>query len=681
MNTDNEHLVNCLVKNHACLRRRYRLGGFEDKVSYVRTWLPLPGTLFYELKAEEDEAAEGEISFRKAVENFYRLIEYLKQNCPNVSEEHGVLLLRSRSLVYEACDYATRVPPKLEEYFDEMSERFDSSPRPKDMERWADELNGDRPFARKDEQTKVIKDLLIAALFGANYYYRQHGESAYRQALKLLGKIQKYVVEELPRQHEIERQSFGLIGLTLYLKGRILMAQGSYAKSRVAFRQSAEAYVNRLRQKEELLRDDETKREELREKTSVTLRRAALVTAFGDGYLSFLTSQVTRALEALTLARATLAQNSGRVYLAYVDVWYWACKRAAHSSEEKVIDEVVAGLEDCYRTLEGLVPGSRYTHRTGVQLALALYYKAKLSPQDFNSAFDRAMRLLDEAIGYAGVYKDRNTYKNPHLLGDALIYKSYFLRAHFRSQGRTSQKSELQQDLMAAKEVAMQARDVSASQGTAPLKSEAWAALGSVYTDLVEFRQKRHEDFYEDFDEALKALRQALKENGGENARLDAACYLRLARLCLLNRNTEILAYDYFEQWRKLEGQVEHAYLKGMARELRRKDKIGGPVLVIKSSEGLRYKDWAKKLSEFLLDVTMKQFVASQDGNSFSPEQWRILLGKYMRRKLGYSQHKTNDLIDKKELIEKLMRMRELPTTPDERVRPRSHGTQQKDTK
>src|SRR5207237_5165472 len=120
---------------------------------------------------------------------------------------------------------------------------------------------------------------------------------------------------------------------------------------------------------------------EYEEKISVTLRRAALVTAFGDGYLSFVSSRLTRALESLTLARAALSRNSGLVYLTYVDMLYWACKRAAHSTDMQIIEEVVRELRKCRNTLGELVPGSHYFHRAGLQLALALYYRAKGSAE------------------------------------------------------------------------------------------------------------------------------------------------------------------------------------------------------------------------------------------------------------------------------------------------------------
>src|SRR5207237_8165480 len=96
------------------------------------------------------------------------------------------------------------------------------------------------------------------------------------------------------------------------------------------------------------------------------------------------------------------------------------------------------------------------------------------------------------------------------------------------------------------------------SVGNREIESESWATLGDVYSDLAHLHKGRKERFYLYFNKALKALRRALKENRGENIRIDAVCYLRLTKLCLLNTNTKILAHQYFEEWKKIAPEVEH---------------------------------------------------------------------------------------------------------------------------
>jgi hypothetical protein len=118
---------------------------------------------------------------------------------------------------------------------------------------------------------------------------------------------------------------------------------------------------------------------------------------------------------------------------------------------------------------------------------------------------------------------------------------------------------------------------------SAPLKSEAYAAVGAGCTDFVEFRKQTPQKFYKYFDEAMTALQESLRHNVGKNIRLEAASYLRLTRLCLLNGNTTILGFENFEKWTKLESRVEHAYLKKMAAGIRTKHEISGDVFLIQT--------------------------------------------------------------------------------------------------
>ncbi|MBV8855450.1 MAG: hypothetical protein JOZ02_00680 [Acidobacteria bacterium] len=663
--TDHQQVTELLRKNYSCLQRQYRLGFFEGYVSCVQRWLgPDEEDGFCELSAAAGAGGEP-IEFRDAVDNFYKLIRHAEAKWPDVREGQKVLLLSGKSLVYEAKDYTVKVPAGLADDLVEVADRFLRSARPAEMERWAEELHGG-PFegeAAQDERTKVIKNLLIASLLGANHYYRQYDEAAYNHALTLLERIQDYVVKDLPQQHQVERESYGLLALTLFLKGRVLMAQGSYKRSREAFRLSAEAYVARVRQKEEFFRTGEIKSpEELYEKVSVTLRRAALVAAFGDGYLSFVTSEITRAREALTLARATLTHNVGRAYLAYVDLWFYACQRAAYSSDPKVLDEAIRGIDQCYQTFVSLVGDTHFVQRAGVQKALALYYRSKLSTRDSAEDSRMAMELLEDAINYASEFKG-GKYKNPHLFADALVYKSYFLRARSRKAAPESALRSLEE----ARKVAQLACDV--SKRLPSMESEAWAALGAVYTDIVEQRKNQRKDFFADFDNAMEALQRGLRKNAGENIRLDAAAYLRLARLCLLNPSTEILAYEYFQQWRTLEGQVEHAYLKQMARDLRRKDKIGGPFLLIRGDKSLKYKDWEQEVRAFLLDTAFRRFVAAHAREKHSDKEWNRLLFQYLRGTVEDQEKEVRALIKSKGLIDKLKKL--LAAPPDDAPRPR----------
>lgn len=662
-----QHLIEQLESNYHCLQRQYRLGRFEGTVAYAGRWRPAgdeSGSLFYELcvgreMSEQVQTPAGEISFADAINDLYALVTYVKKKmqCTGACE---LLLLRCKCLIYEATDYFLRVPPELGVYFINYAEDF-----PQQVAE-ADSLAGDGGSAGgKDKLGRVIKVQIIAALCGANELYRRHGPSSYKRALELLEKLNRYILEELPRQHEQERESFGLIGLAQYLTGRVLSAKGAVKESHKAYRQSAEAYVARLRQKEQFFELQLIKPHEYEEKISVTLRRAALVTAFGDGYLSFISSRLARALESLTLARAALSRNSGRVYRTYVDMLYWACKRAAHSTDAKRIEEIVRELRNCRKTLGELTPDSHYFHRAGLQLALALYYRRMGSPDQAEADYEEGMLYLNEAITHAEQLRD-DEFRNPHLLAAALVTKSRFLSARYQSPKAKDPAAARRYTEALAEAEAVAQRACEVSVDIKGMESESWATLGDVYSELAVLHKGRRERFYFYFDEALKALRLALKKNrGDENIRIDAVCYVRLTKLCLLDPNTKLLAHQYFEEWKKIEPEVEHDYWKRMAVGL--EGKLGGPALLVKAWETLNYGTWEKRLAEFLLEESLKNFVAAHAGHIYKDEKLESLLRDHLRLTIGYGDRKVAQLIKDRELLEKVKTMRAHPAV----VRPR----------
>lgn len=185
---DLAQLIQRLERNYLCLHRHYRLGGFERPVGYLHKWRPdeaRTNVEFYELCDQEiakhDEAKAGDISFQAAINDLYQLVLYIESEQQETAVIEGVLLLRCKCLIYEATDYLLDVPAALGSYFIDIAENFPH--RTRDVERQAEDLNGGI-FTNKDERER----------------------------------LNRFVIEELPSQHEEERQSFGLLGLAQYEK-------------------------------------------------------------------------------------------------------------------------------------------------------------------------------------------------------------------------------------------------------------------------------------------------------------------------------------------------------------------------------------------------------------------------------------------------------------------------------
>jgi hypothetical protein len=649
--TSDDILIKRLEQMYLYLHRQYRLGNFEKPIGYACRWHQ-GSDEFHELCDEQESAKAGTIHFTAAIQDLHRLTLHIDEGRNELAEANAVLMLRCRCLIYEATDYLLEVPDDLAKYFTEYAERFVCQAWA--AEQAAEKLNRKpKPFLTKDDRTNVMKLQLIAALCGANEIYRRHDGASYDTSHRILEDINRFVSTELPLQHERRRESFGLQGLSNYLIGRVLSRKGRFGESLIAFRRSAEAYLSRLRQKEEFYQRGRISLERYEEKVSVTVRRAALVAAFGDGYHYFVNGQLSRAMESLTLARAALTGNSGDVYLSYVDMLYWACKRAANSSDIDVINQCVAELTKCRTRFRELIPHSHYFHRAGIQLALALFFRAKLRNSDSRNDFELGLQYLDEAIAYAQGRNIRR-HRNTHLLATALALKSRYLSSRYEKSKKPRKSVVDHRYLEEARIVACQAEQ--ASEGMKMLRGEVLATLADVYIDLAEVHIRYHkDDFQYYFDSALHALKDALEHNGGENMRNDAVCFLRLTKLYLLNPTTLSSAHDSFERWLRISNRVEHDYCQTLAQQLEKE--LHTPVLMIDPWKNTKYAYWNDKLFDFLLDEALKKFANKHRQHKLKPKQLRSKLGIHLRLELGYGNTKVGKLIRDHDLEARVTRL------------------------
>jgi tetratricopeptide (TPR) repeat protein len=647
-----EELFGVLAKNYDCLRTCCRLGKFEDKVASVADLVGSKGEVFHTFSVQS-----GLVPFRDAVDNCYQLLRYVSTKA--AAKQHGILLLRLKIVIYEATDYWLSVPSELA---DELVRRAESF-KPSELTTEAETLNA-APFAAVDERTSVVKDLIIAALFGANQLYRRHDASSYESARKVLTEICRYIDTDLPAHHQERRASYGLEGMAHYIRGRVLSAQGSFKEARKEFRRSAEAYIARLRQKEEFVNAGKISSAVFQEKRAVTVRRAALVSAFGYGHISFVRSRITRALEILTLARAVLSQDCGRLYLVYVDVIYWSCRRAVYSSDEINLDLIIDGMKACMEEICSVLPDSHYAHRTGLELGLALYYRGKLAHQNGDleageRCYTDGVKLVDRAVSF-GI-----EHRNPHLHADALIIRSHFFRLGFRLH-RTRVPSDDQQALAILKQAVEDAEAaVGLSANLPALASDAFMAQGAVETVLAEF-YGHGKEFRSQYNKAWGSFNHALDRNRDENLRVAAEAYLRLTKLSLLDSRTEGFACSHFKRWEEVRDSVEHEYCHEMARKLWSRIQKEGPILILRAPDVRNHHQLEETIKNFSIDAMLFELVTEHAGHSYDYDDktWHALLKQALHSKLNYQKSHIPDLIKRRRLIERIKEMRG-PLPPD----------------
>ena len=377
--------------------------------------------------------------------------------------------------------------------------------------------------------------------------------------------------------------------------------------------------------------------------------------AFGDGDYYFVSGQLSRALESLSLARAALTGNAGQVYLIYVEMLYWASHRAAKSSDLETIEECVRELGACRESFGKLTPDSPYFHRAGIQLALALLCRAKLTASASGSDYEEGLRCLEDAQLYSNQRTANRDFLNPSLLAAALIAKSRYFRFRYRDCVESG-KPELGYHYLEDAELAAKQAQL-AVPGMRMMQSEASAMLGEVFTDQAELALgQSSESFRKRFSTALDTLQCALAENRGQNLRNEAICLLRLTRLCLLSPHTEVAARDYFAKWKQIENQVEHDYCKTLAIEL--EAKFNPRDFVMKITESLNVRDWENKLEGLLIHEALKEFVAKDIMHRRQPKALKHTLKLYLEQKLGYASTKINDLIKERDLLMKVSEMK-----------------------
>jgi hypothetical protein len=659
-NPEKPQLEPHLSEIYSYLHRLYRQGDFELTLEcYSYAWPELNDNAdFYDYQTPPKNLrfTTHTIKYAEAVENLYQLVLFLEQTMKSWIQEHEVEILQIMTLIYEVKDYSLNVPPKLGDFVLQQARAFNKYAKRNEIEHFADELRRKAsPLGEPDDdRARVIKVQSLTALCGVNHLYRSHLHGHYDEALEIVRNIETYVKEKLPHQHRNVRQSFGLIGLTMYLKGRLLSAMGDYDNAQKAYAQSSDAYVARLDQKNSFSERGFITKEQYEEKKFVTLRRAALVSALGVGYLAFISSRVSKALAALRMSRAALKQNVGAVYGAYTDILFYACRRAEGSSDRQTIEDVIHGIEVCRETLAELVPDSHYLHRAGIELAIALHYRMKFDQKAGNGSerasedYARAMELLEAAI------KQSETIEEGRVINQRLLTEALFIRSYIRRCLPDITTAQRHVNLAKAEE---DARRALKEAGRNPrMECEALIALGSVQYDQARYYKSsdKEEDFHKKLSAAQNSFRDALKTNDKKNVRIEAICYLKLTKLSLFDPSSVALAHDYFKRWKEIENRVEHAFCHYMAQEINKRLSEGGPLLIINAEASLNYPEWENKLLTHLLNTMLIELSEETKKHQYNESKLHKLLSDALINRLKFKRSTAYKILDKHKLVEQL---------------------------
>jgi hypothetical protein len=652
-----DHLESKLREVYGTLYRQYRRGTFADVLTaYEVEWKELGGRKFYVYSTDVPEAEPLAVGYREAVKNLYDLLVSLDQERPDWVDAHAIEILQMKNLVYEICDQFLDVPVELGVYMFQEAQRFVDRVRSGTAKEHASQACLENTVAREYtyDRPRVLKIQIVAALCGINNLYRAHEPEKYALALEFINVIETFVRRDLPLEYSPRRDCFGLLGMTTFLHGRVLSAQGDYDGAQSAFAQSSDAYVARLDQKGKFFEEKFIDAEAFEEKKRVTLRRAALLSALGVGYVSFINGHISQALIALRSSRLDLKHNVGAVHGAFVDILFFACRRAVGSSDRQIMEDVVTGLRACRKTLKPLVQDSHYYHRAGLELATALHCRAKLlaaAGEDAAKDQTEALNCLNQAILYSEKLKEQRP-QNSRLLVESLIIRSYVKRWMPLGLGEDHHAR-----LTSAMDDAIRANRV--AKGRSWTKCEALIGLGVAHYHEYKNSPVDSRDI-NDLREAQTYFREALTVNGGRNPRIEGVCYLNLARLGLYDPATIALAHDYFQRWTRIKDRVEHIYCRELADRVSERLSANGPLLIINAEASLSYPDWEKKLREHLLNTMLRNLAQETAGEQLDEARSRTLIVEKLINDLNFRRSKAYELVkdEKFDLLRKLERLR-----------------------
>lgn len=580
--TNAEKLLAELKDLYQRLYFAYRRGDFEQAVHFTSESSLRSNLLSIII------GGPGPMSFRNAAVKLFEKARRLDRPDAENSDVPAELreqiaehVLLAQTLAYEIMDYFLMTDQEVSQHFLKIAKEVS-----KDVEDYY-RRNYDF-FVTGRAKVEIVKQLVLGALWGVNVHYRSYAASGYHSGVTQVGDLIRFLEERFAKFCGREHTAFGLLGLAYFLRGRLLLNRSRYEEAEDSFRRSADNYTRKLTMKV-MARWDAAKADGREARTPqpqpaqaasdsgdavgvsvgelLALRRAALVLAFGTGYSALINSRVKEALSFLILARGVLHFNSPSVHSSYTELLYWAARRAENSNDPATLEEARKGIEDCRKVFDEQVPDSHYPHRAGIEQSLVLHYLAQQQPAKRTEYYREAVRRLEAAVEFAKG-DDVSRKHNVQLYAEACYILSHILR--YQSADVTPPNAEQSVSaLKAAFRYAKVAEEV--SKQFPRHKCEALLALCGVYAEMEKRGVKLSEvDANAKPNDtpltcARSSARKALDINNGTNHRISGICYLRLVDNCLKNPNTYASAVSYWDKWLKVEGSIEHAFVKDWA--------------------------------------------------------------------------------------------------------------------
>jgi tetratricopeptide (TPR) repeat protein len=287
-----------------------------------------------------------------------------------------------------------------------------------------------------------------------------------------------------------------------------------------------------------------------------TTRRIAMCIGLGFGWINLTRGYLRRAENALTTARALLAQTPHSLVVDYIEFLYGNIKRCRAGSDKKQLDDAIASLKVARSAFQAQ-EHRRYEARAARELALAYNLTG-----EFEAALDLAQLTEEVAIQQDSLKGKVN----------ACVLRSRILREQGKYK-RALYEVERGLEMMTDNEEPVAKVDALIARGECRLYlAQETHQVDASYADArTDFESANEMLFIEDYDSGERQLR---------NPKIAAVCELRIAQ-CHAKEGNQREAEDHFSVFRGLRTRVEHEWVRELGRKVRSEiDKLTGNFVV-----------------------------------------------------------------------------------------------------
>lgn len=580
-----------LAKDFDALNKKYRAGQMSKELN-----------------------SDAESLFKKAL-SYYR--------DGNIPAQDFYKVLRTFVITFETREYYLQILPEMFDFFLELLPQFleeinltGKTTNPKEIFKTkltlisrhcagSIDLNDPQDFNRLGTET------ILMLICGINCLYRRYEDERGLEAINQLLKLIKILNDSKTKAAATVPSS--LYGLAKYFEGKFNFAYGNYAEAKRSFAESAENY--RLKILFTIGPDDRDF-----DTRMLSARRYALARILGSGYLCQTQGHLKESLHHCREAEPFL-KNTGSVMQAYASMISHGTIRGLHSHDLATLKICQGALEKCLNVFNSEVKDSHYPLRCKLEISLVKLFSANLDQTNNSMQFTEALILINEVLESPICKIDGNKNLNTRLRAEALSLKSYAFRKLPESEKR---KENLEESIKLAQEA------TALSANLKLLHCDCLLTLGLAYRDLLEYYQKKIEEFPPAEYRKNKNLRKLIIDNQqlaqekfllaeslnrNVNQRIAAVALLRLSEMTLIHDHNYLQASYYYEKYKAF--KIEHRYVLDFADRLEksiREEERKYPIFTVNATESLSFVKWSNDLRDFLVDRAVYQYAQECNG-------------------------------------------------------------------